>query len=215
MKKVFNLQIVVSLVCFLVFIFLIMLLTLVDVSAIGPQGSLVGLSFLNKTVYETIGYNAFWYNLTEIFGYLAILVAIGFGCLGLYQLIKGKSFKKVDKNLYALLCVYFLVAITYIFFEKIIINYRPILNEELEASFPSSHTLLVLTILGTGIVECDYLIKDNKINLTVKIIAFVIMLLTLVGRTLSGVHWFTDILGGLIISASYIALYSGVLRNLN
>ncbi len=215
MKKLFNVEIIASIVCFLMFILLILLLKTVDVSAIGPQGSLVGLSNLNKTVFDAIGSNEFWYNLTEIFGYLSILVAVGFGCLGLYQLIKRKSLKKVDKNLYALLGIYILVGITYILFEKVIINFRPILNEELEASFPSSHTLLVLCILGTGIIESDYLIKDKKINLTVKIIAFAIMLLTIVGRMLSGVHWFTDILGGIFISASFISLYSGIVKKLN
>lgn len=215
MKKIFNVEIIASIVCFLLFILLIILLKTVDVSAIGPQGSVVGLSNLNKTVFNAVGCNEFWYNLTEVFGYLAILVALAFAVLGLYQLIKRKSFKKVDKNLYALLGVYILVGITYILFEKVIVNYRPILNEELEASFPSSHTLLVLCFLGTSIIECDYLIKDKRINLTVKIIAFSIMFLTIIGRMLSGVHWFTDILGGLFISASYISLFSGVVRKIN
>lgn len=215
MKKIFNLEIITSVVCFLLFILLIVLLKTVDVSAVGPQNSLVGLATLNKMVFDATGYNNFWYNLTEILGYISILVAVFFACLGLYQLIKGKSFKKVDKNLYALLGIYILVGITYVFFEKVIINYRPILNEELEASFPSSHTLLTLCILGTGIIECDYLITDKKINLTLKIIAFAIMLLMVVGRMLSGVHWFSDILGSIIISASYIALYSGIIKKLN
>ena len=215
MKKIFNLEIITSIVCFLAFVLLIVLLTTVDVAGIGPQNSFVGLSTLNKTVFDAVGGSEFWYNLTEIFGYTAILVAVFFAFLGLYQLIKGKSFKKVDKNLYALLVIYLIVAFTYVLFEKIIINFRPILNEKLEASFPSSHTLLVLCILGTGIIECDYLIKDRKINLTIKIIAFTIMLLTVVGRLLAGVHWFTDILGSIIISASYIALYSGIIKNLN
>ena len=213
MKKIFNLELITSIVCFLLFILLIVLLKTVDVSAVGPQNSLVGLATLNKMVFDATGFNNFWYKLTEILGYISILVAVFFACLGLCQLIKGKSFKKVDKNLYALLGIYILVGVTYVFFEKVIINYRPILNEELEASFPSSHTLLTLCILGTGIIECDYLITDKKINLTLKIIAFAIMLLMVVGRMLSGVHWFSDILGSIIISASYIALYSGIIKN--
>ena len=215
MKKIFNLEIITSIVCFLVFVLLIILLKTVDVSAIGPQNSLVGLSTLNKMVRDAIGYNDFWYNLTEIFGYVAILVALAFGVLGFYQLIKGKSFKKVDKNLYVLLGIYLLVGITYVFFEKVIINYRPLLNEELEASFPSSHTLLVLCILGTGIIQSDYIITDKKINIAVKIIAFTIMLFTVIGRMLAGVHWFSDIVGGIVISASYIALFSGIVKKLN
>ena len=215
MKKIFNLEFVVSIVCLALFVFLICLLKFVDVQAIGPQASVVGLATLNQIVYNSIGFNSFWYYLTEIFGYMAILLAVCFGGLGVYQLFKGKSFKKVDKNLYALLFVYVLLAIVYILFEKIIINYRPILNEELEPSFPSSHTMLGLTLFGTGLIAIDSYIKDKKVNLTIKIIAFVIMFLMVVGRALSGVHWFTDILGGVIISAFLISLYSGLVKALN
>ena len=215
MKKIFNLEIIVSIVCFLLFILLIVLLKTVDVQIVGATRSQIGLGTLNKTVFETIGTSKFWYNLTEVFGYFAILVALAFGGLGFYQLIKRKSLVKVDKNLYAMLGLYVIVAITYIFFEKVIINFRPVVNQELEASFPSSHTLLVLCFLGAGIIESDYLFKDKTINLTVKIIAFVIMLLTVVGRLLAGVHWFTDILGSMFISASFIALYSGIVKIIN
>ena len=83
MKKIFNLEIITSIVCFALFILLVVLLTTVDVAAIGPQNSLVGLSSLNKTVFEAVGRSDFWYNLTEIFGYLTILVAGFFACLGL------------------------------------------------------------------------------------------------------------------------------------
>ena len=151
MKKIFNLEIIVSAVCFLLFILLIVLLKTVDVAAVGPQNSYVGLATLNKAVFDAVGRCDFWYNLTEILGYIAILAALAFCGLGVYQLIKRKSFKKVDKNLYILLGIYVLVGITYILFEKVVINFRPILNEELEASFPSSHTMLSLCILGTGI----------------------------------------------------------------
>ncbi len=215
MKKIFNLEIITSAVCFLLFILLIVLLKTVDVQIAPISRTEIGLGTLNKMVNEAVGYSDFWYNLTEVLGYISILVAVLFAFLGVYQLIKGKSFKKVDKNLYALLGIYILVGITYVLFEKVIINYRPILNQELEASFPSSHTLLTLCILGTGIIECDYLFSNKKINITIKIIAFTMMLLMVVGRMLSGVHWFTDILGSVFISASYIALYSGIIKKLN
>ncbi len=215
MKKFLNVEIIVSLVSFTLFLLLIWLLKVVDVRPIGPQNSVVGLATLNKLFADEIGFSAFWYNLTEVLGYISILIALSFGVLGIYQLIKRKSFKKVDKNLYVLLGLYFLIAITYFVFEKVIINYRPILNVELEASFPSTHTMLVLCISGGAVIESDRYIKDKKVNLTVKVILFLMILLTVVGRMLSGVHWFSDILGGLLISTCFVSLYAGVLRLLN
>ena len=212
MRKFLNVEIIVSIVSFSLFLLLIWLLKVVDVQSIGPQNSLVGLASLNKLFNLEIGFNAFWYNLTEVIGYVAILLALGFGILGVVQLFKRRSFKKVDKNLYVLLGLYILIAITYVFFEKVIINYRPIVNVELEASFPSTHTMLVLCIAGSGVIEFDRYVKDKKVNLTVKIILFLMILLTVVGRLLSGVHWFSDILGGLLISTCYVSLYAGVLR---
>ena len=215
MKKIFKLEFVVSAVCFLLFLLLIWLLKVVDVKAIGPQNSYIGLATLNKLFADEIGVSKFWYNLTEVLGYIAILTAFCFAILGLYQLIKRKSFKKVDKNLYVLLGLYLLIVITYVLFEKVIINYRPVLNAELEASFPSTHTMLVLCISGSAIIEIDRYIKDKKVGLTIKIILFLIILLTVVGRLLSGVHWFTDILGGLLISTCFVSLYAGFIRFLN
>ncbi len=215
MRRFLNVEIIVSIVSFTLFLLLIWLLKVVDVQSIGPQNSLVGLATLNKLFQSEIGFNAFWYNLTEVIGYVAILLALGFGILGVVQFAKRRSFKKVDKNLYVLLGLYILIAITYVFFEKVIINYRPIVNVELEASFPSTHTMLVLCIAGSGVIEFDRYVKDKKVNLTVKIILFLMILLTVVGRLLSGVHWFSDILGGLLISTCYVSLYAGVLRLLN
>lgn len=212
MRKFLNVEIIVSIVSFTLFLLLIWLLKVVDVQSIGPQNSLVGLASLNKLFNLEIGFNAFWYNLTEVIGYVAILLALGFGILGVVQFAKRRSFKKVDKNLYVLLGLYILIAITYVFFEKVIINYRPIVNVELEASFPSTHTMLVLCIAGSGVIEFDRYVKDKKVNLTIKIILFLMILLTVVGRLLSGVHWFSDILGGLLISTCYVSLYAGVLR---
>ena len=104
--------------------------------------------------------------------------------------------------------IYILVILLYVLFERFSINYRPvILDEGLEPSYPSTHTMLILTILGTATYISGAYIKNTKLLIAARIACFVIMALTIIGRMICGVHWFTDILGGILISVFLISLY--------
>ena len=130
-----------------------------------------------------------------------------YGCLGLKQLIDKKSLKKVDKKIIYLGCFYVLMGLFYIFFEKVIINYRPVLLEgDLEASYPSSHTILAVCICISSIIMNRYYLKKNLLKY-VNISTAVLMLLIVVGRLFSGVHWLTDIVGGLLLSSALCYLF--------
>ena len=59
------------------------------------------------------------YKISEIFGYMILLLILIYGCIGLYQLIKRKSLFKVDKEIIKLGLFYVLMLIVYIVFEKI------------------------------------------------------------------------------------------------
>ena len=126
------------------------------------------------------------------------------GCyalLGLYQLIKNKGLKGVDKRIYALGVFYIIFAVIYVLFEKVALNYRPfMIDGELEASFPSTHTLLAICICGSSLIAAKYFIKNETILKIVNIFTWIVMLAIVIGRTISGVHWLTDIIGGIIIS---------------
>ena len=109
---------------------------------------------------------------------------------------------------------YFTVIGFYILFEFAVINYRPIiLDGGLSASFPSSTTLIVVSIMGTAIIEFNYYLKNRK---TLKFVAIslsaAIYLVTVIGRQISGVHWFTDILGGLLLGSALTMLYYSLLN---
>lgn len=181
-----------------------------DVQAVGPEGSRIGFAGLNLAVHEFFGMHLFWYKLTQALGYAAILLAALFALLGFIQLIKRKSLLKVDKNLLILGIVYILLVLLYLLFEKVPFNYRPVIldpAEGLEPSYPSTHTLLILTVFGTAIQLAGTYIKKAKLLLAAKILALVIMALTIVGRLVCGVHWFTDIVGGVLLSLFLISLY--------
>ena len=194
------------------FLFTAIILT-VNVAPIGPNGSTVGLSAINGSFRDLLGtaesYNELWYNISELAGLIPLAVAGCFAISGLYQAIKRKSLLKVDSHLFALAGFYALLLLAYIGFEFVEINFRPVLIDgELEASYPSSHTMLSIGIMTTAIFELHELIKSKKALLIVTdIFCCAVALTVLLGRLLSGVHWLTDIIAGALLTASFICFY--------
>ena len=178
-----------------------------DVKSIGPNNSEVGFSKINAWFSNLIGSHMTIYKVTELLGYVAILIVGIYGLIGLYQLIKKKSLFKVDKELYILGGLYVSMAVVYVFFEKFIINYRPILIEgQLEASYPSSHTILAICIcISSLIVSRNYVRKKHQG--VVDTLTILLLLGVLLGRVASGVHWISDILGGTIISSTLLMYF--------
>lgn len=204
MKNKKNILICVLLV--LISIIYTLLVKYVDTSTIGPNGSVVGFSSLNSFVFNLTGNNMTLYKITEILGIIPILVALMYAVIGLIQVIDRKSLK-VDKELIALGILYIIVILIYVFFEKCIINYRPvIIDGVLEASYPSSHTLLSICICGSALLINKYLFNNKKIYKYINIISIISMVLIVLGRLLSGVHWASDIIGSIIISITLLKI---------
>lgn len=190
--------------------FLIFTLVVVkaDVKAIGPLNSTVGLAGINKPISDFIGLNMLWYHITDWLGFVGIFTALGFSLLGLVQLIKRKSFKKVDPDLYILGAIYVIMIAFYCFFEIKVVNYRPVLIDTYpQASYPSSHTMLICSIMGTAILQFSERIHNKIVKTTAITLSLAVILITVAGRLICGVHWFTDIVGGLLLSASFVVLY--------
>ena len=195
-------------------VILIALIRFVDVAPIGAQGTSIGLSHLNQFVFDFFGVNMLWYNITDWLGIAAVLTAFLFAIIGLVQLIKRRSLLKVDREILALGVLYLVVIGLYIIFETVIINYRPIImpdNTRPEASFPSSHTVLVCVIMGSAAMLINRYIKNKTLCRALRAMCFVIIIVTVVGRSIAGVHWFTDIFGGVLISVTLLSLYKEVI----
>lgn len=208
MKKDFRKKLIITLIMFVVFAVFTVLVKTVDVQDIGPEFSKIGFAGLNAKVNLALGESEFWYKVTEALGIFSILVGLCFALLGVIELIKGKSLKAVDADIYALGGFYVLLGIAYVAFEKIVINYRPVLEDgELAASYPSSHTVLIVGIMITTALQLSNRLKGRKIRRPACIACGVLAAVAVIGRLLAGVHWFTDILGGVILAASLIMLY--------
>ena len=186
----------------------------IDIQPIGPQESSVGFAALNQLVRSFIGVHMTLYTITDWLGLVPILFALGFAILGLFQWIKGQNLRKVDWSLLVLGGFYVAVMAAYVFFEKHIINYRPVLIEGvLEASYPSSTTLLVLCMMSTAATQLRRRIKNQFLRRFICAVIIAFTAFMVIGRLISGVHWFTDIIGGMLLSAGLVMLYHAV-RNL-
>ena len=185
----------------------------IDVQPIGPQNSSVGFATLNAFVHSLTGVHFSLYNITDWLGLVPLCFMLGFAVLGLAQWIKRKSLLKVDRSLLVLGAFYLAVILAYAFFESFIINYRPVLiGGVLEASYPSSTTLLVLTVMPAAAMQLKKRIQKLSFK---KIMIFTIdsfIVFMVIGRLLSGVHWFSDIIGSALLSVGLVGLYAAAAK---
>ena len=189
---------------------------LIDVQTIGPQDSAVGFATLNGFVHDLTGVHMQLYTITDWLGLVPVAFIFGFALLGLIQWIKRKHILKVDGSILVLGGFYMVVMAAYLFFERFVINYRPVLIEGfLEASYPSSTTLLVMCVMPTAMMQLCARIKNRILKrcVAVAIAAFIVFMV--VGRLVSGVHWLTDIIGGALLSAGLVMMYHSIIGGKN
>ena len=206
MKK----KIVIAAAALALFLLLIVGVKTVDVKEVEATGKTIGFAWLNTGFHELTGVKTGWYKLTQITGLIALAVVVAFAVLGLIQLIRRRSLKKVDSELLTLGGLFIATGLMYVLFELVKVNYRPIImpgETAAEASFPSSHTMLVVTVMGGAILILGRCIKDSRLCVSLRTLCVLTALITVFGRLICGVHWFTDIVGALLLSAALLAGY--------
>ena len=199
-------------ICMLVaFLLWTVAIQFVDMQEIGPRESAVGFATINHFVHTLTGVHMSLYTITDWLGLVPIMFVMGFGTLGLIQWIKRKHLLKVDYSILVLGGFYIVVMAVYVLFEMFVVNYRPVLiNGYLETSYPSSTTMLVMCVMPTAIMQFNARIKNDILKRCVSstIIAFIVFMV--IGRLISGVHWFTDIVGGALVSAGLVLMYRSI-----
>ena len=193
------------------FLFFFGLILTVDVQPLGQNGTNIGFATLNCWFHKLTGVHMLIYTITDWLGLIPILVCMIFAGVGLIQLITRKSLFKVDYDIIVLGIYYVVVIVAFLGFEMVPINYRPILIEGvMEASYPSSTTLLVLSVMPTLIFQSKRRIENDIMKNIVVILTIFFSAFMVIGRLMAGVHWFTDIVGGILLSMGLFYIYKGV-----
>ena len=192
----------------LVFLLWTALIRSVDVQAAGPTGTKVGFAAFNLWFHHLTGVHVTAYTITDWLGLVPIGICLCFGVVGVIQVVRRKSLLRVDPDIILLGLYYVLVILAYLVFEMVPINYRPILiNGALEASYPSSTTLLVLSVMPTLKFQIDRRAEKPLIRKVTDIFAITFSAFMVIGRLIAGVHWATDIIGAVFLSMGLFLLY--------
>ena len=208
MKKARN-SFVISVCLLAAFVLWTVAVCFVEVQAVGPQGSSVGFAGMNQFVHNLTGVHFALYTITDWLGLVPIFVCMGFGVLGLVQWIRRRSICKVDSSILVLGGFYVVTIFLYLLFENVVINYRPVLiNGVLEVSYPSSTTMLTLCVMPTAAMQFNGRIQNEGVRKTLSFTCIAFAAFMVIGRLISGVHWFSDIVGGALLSGGLVAMYA-------
>lgn len=208
MKKKNRRSLYSSIFLLLAFLLWTIAVRLVDVRAIGPNGSRVGFAATNVFVHKVTGVHMLLYHITDWLGLVPIVMALGFALLGLVQWIKRKKLSRVDYSLFVLGGFYVAVMMVYVLFETVTVNYRPVLiNGILETSYPSSTTLLVMCVIPTALMQVNSRMQSATRKKIVVLAMMGFLIFMVAGRLVSGVHWVTDIVGGALLSTGLVMMY--------
>lgn len=182
----------------------------VDVEPAGETGKAVGFAAVNTRFHQWTGVHMELYTVTDWLGLVPVAVCLLFGTVGFVQLMRRRSLRKVDGDLILLGGYYIAVILAYLAFEQFPVNYRPILIEgRAEASYPSSTTLLVLSVMPTLAFQARRRLRSAGAKKVVCLGAGAFSAAMTVGRAVSGVHWITDIVGSVLLSMGLFCLYRG------
>ena len=196
----------------LVFVIWTALIQTADVQPVGQNGTDIGFATFNSWFHSLTGVHMTTYIITDWLGLIPVFVCMIFGGMGLTQLVKRRSLLKVDYDILVLGFYYAAVAFGYLIFEMIPINYRPILIQgRMEVSYPSSTTLLVLSVMPTFSEQMNRRLKNAAVKIVFDMFVICFSVFMVMGRLFSGVHWFTDIAGGVLLSRGLFSIYKAIL----
>ena len=96
-----------------------------------------------------------------------------------------------------------------------VINEHADIEGRLEASYPSSTTLLVLCVMPTTMMQLRKRMQNPILRRCVCAVISAFIAFMVVGRLISGVQWLTDIIGGILLSAGLVIIYDSLIGGKN
>lgn len=208
MKRYVKKNLLIGTMLLIVFVVGTVLIQTVDVQTLGQNETNIGFAEFNCWFHSLTGVHMLLYTITDWLGLVPIAVCLIFAGIGLTQLLKRRSLFKVDSDIIILGIYYVIVVLAYLMFEMIPINYRPVLIEGvMEASYPSSTTLSTLCVMPTLIEQVQRRATSVVTKRVITVTVIIFSAFMVIGRLISGVHWFTDIVGGVILSVGLFSIY--------
>lgn len=67
--------------------------------------------------------------------------------------------------------------------------------------------MVIVCVMGTAMMQFKYRIKNKVLLRVIETVSVLIILVTVTGRIMSGLHWFTNVVGGLLLALSLIFFY--------
>lgn len=180
----------------------------IDPRPIAANSSMVGMGFVNEPFNQLTGVNWSAYAASQLGGYISIASMFVFFCVGVAQLAKTRSLKGVDMAIYLLAAAYVVMLVLYVGFDKLALNYRPVLVDgQLEPSYPSSHSFLAVGALGCAAVWARARLS-RKVSAIITALCGILAAFVVVARLISGVHWLTDIVAGVLLGLTLVFAYA-------
>lgn len=197
------------------FVIWTILVKVVDVQYVQMNNTYLGFYNFNTTINDWVQtLNTKAYDVLSTILLIFALLSVGcFAILGLIQWIKRKSLKKVDPVIYMLLIGYIVIAIFYIVFEVMKINYSPLSTiTDLKSSYPCSHIFISTSYLGISFLTMFKYFNFSKLIKGILWAGFGVFTFAMIfTRTFSGCHWFSDVIAAILLSCFIIGSFAGFL----
>ena len=207
-KNKLKINAILSGVLTLCFVLFTILVKCVDTAYVGATDKKIGFSSLNAIFYNNIQVSDLFDKLSDVLMIISIAIIALAVVVSVVQLVKRKSLKKIDREFYAFAIVLVLMVCVYVMFEIIDLNFRPVLIDgKVEASYPSSHTMLELTVFMCLMVYGLSNLKSNKQKIICSLVLGALIIAVVLFRVLSGMHWATDIIASIILSLMLTSYY--------
>ena len=203
----------VAVACTVIFILFTIMVTALDGQTV--DGHRLGLATMNGWWRDLVGVNAAWRVVSDVVAVGTVFGAVGLLIVQIVAVVRGRGLRPVVRDWWGVDLVLISLGICYGLFQIVVINYRPLLMHGVaEASYPSSHVLLFATVWPLLILTLWRMTKRRWVRVTVMVVGMMVMLAGIVARALSGYHWLSDLVGGVLLGVTLVAWYLALQYNL-
>ena len=195
-----------ALSCTIFFVVLTVTLLCVDVqsAATGP----IGWATINLWWRDLLGVQNIWHLISDIIVGVTLLALVGMLVWQFVIILRGKSLRALTLRWWVFDITIIVLGLCYLLFQFVVINYRPIVLDGIaEVSYPSSHILLVATLWPLILCMCRQGIKSLTWRRILLICGWLMLVLGVIARLCCGYHWFTDVLGALLLSTVLVTWF--------